>query len=141
MPFIQLALVIIIKRLVIGRFTPMNAEEKAQPWNQFRYWLMLKVRTDTLHNLVQTMVHRAHKYSYSGSVVVAAYPGIVSYLLYGVSCLVSGVFYQLMSGSHLCGVAQLVGTHYEVISIIFRLLGSKVCAVILPLTVALAACI
>jgi hypothetical protein len=33
---------------------------------------------------------------------------------------------KLLPGGGLLGVAKLVGTHYEVISIIYRLLGAKV---------------
>ena len=33
---------------------------------------------------------------------------------------------KLMPGGGLCGVAKLVGTHYEVISVIYRLLGAKI---------------
>jgi hypothetical protein len=42
-PFGRLFLIVLIKRLVIGKFTAMGPEEKAQPWNRFRYWLMSKV--------------------------------------------------------------------------------------------------
>jgi hypothetical protein len=63
-----------VKWLIIGKFTEMNEEEKLQPWNRFRYWLMAK----------------------------------------------------LLPGGGLGGVAKLVGTHYEIISIIYRLLGAKV---------------
>ena len=73
-PFMRLFLVILIKWTVIGRFTPLTAEEKEHPWNRFRYWLMSK----------------------------------------------------LLPGGGLSGVARLVGTHYEIVSIIYRLLGAKV---------------
>jgi hypothetical protein len=73
-PYIRLALAIVVKQLLIGRFTPLTAEEKGQTWNCFRYWLMARI---------------------------------------------------LPPGS-LGGVAKLVGTHYEIISIIYRLLGAKV---------------
>ncbi len=33
---------------------------------------------------------------------------------------------KLLAGGHLGGVSKLVGTHYEIVSIIFRLLGAKV---------------
>lgn len=33
---------------------------------------------------------------------------------------------KLLPGGGLAGVAKLVGTHYEIISIIYRLLGAKV---------------
>ena len=39
----RLALVIIIKNTIIGKFIPLNAAEKEKPWNRFRYWLMSKV--------------------------------------------------------------------------------------------------
>ena len=73
-PFIRLALIIVIKWAVIGKFQPMTAAEKEYPWNRFRYWLMSK----------------------------------------------------LLPGGGLSGVARLVGTHYEIISIIYRLLGATV---------------
>lgn len=75
MPFINLFLVILIKRNIIGKFKPMSSEEGIQPWNRFRYWLMNKI---------------------------------------------------LPPKSGFLGVARMVGTHYEIISIIYRLLGSKI---------------
>lgn len=33
---------------------------------------------------------------------------------------------KLLPGGKLCGVTTLVGTHYEMVSIIYRLLGAKV---------------
>lgn len=74
MPFIKLFVIILIKWTIVGKFEPMDLEEKQRPWNRFRYWLMSK----------------------------------------------------LMPGGGLAGVAKLVGTHYELISIIYRLLGAKV---------------
>jgi hypothetical protein len=74
MPYIRLIVAIVIKRNLIGEFTPLSAEEKRQPWNAFRYWLMAR----------------------------------------------------LLPGGSLGGVAKLVGTHYAIISVIFRLLGAKV---------------
>lgn len=73
-PPLKLLTVIIVKRVLIGKFVPMNTAEKLKPWNRFRYWLMSK----------------------------------------------------LLPGGGLGGVARLVGSHYEVISIIYRLLGAKV---------------
>lgn len=73
-PFLRLAMIIAIKRLVVGRFQVMDYEAKQQPWNRFRYWLMNK----------------------------------------------------LLPGGGLAGVAKLVGTHYEAISIIYRLLGAQI---------------
>lgn len=73
-PPIKLLAVIAIKKFVVGKFEPMDGEQKMLPWNRFRYWLMNK----------------------------------------------------LLPGGGLGGVAHLVGTHYEVISIIYRLLGAKI---------------
>jgi acyl-CoA synthetase (AMP-forming)/AMP-acid ligase II/carbonic anhydrase/acetyltransferase-like protein (isoleucine patch superfamily)/acyl carrier protein len=73
-PFMRLFVIIIFKKLFIGKFKPLSPQEKSQPYNQFRYWLMSK----------------------------------------------------LLPGGSLGGVSKLVGTHYEVISIIYRLLGAKV---------------
>ena len=73
-PYVRLGCAILVKWLVIGRFVPQSAEEKAQPWNQFRYWLMAR----------------------------------------------------LLRGGKFAGVANLVGTHYEIISMIYRALGAKV---------------
>jgi len=73
-PPVRLVMVIAIKKLIIGPFVPMDAEEKQKPWNLFRYWLMSR----------------------------------------------------LLPGGGLGGVAKLVGTHYEIISIIYRALGAKI---------------
>ena len=73
-PFIRLALVVGIKRWIIGPFVPMGERDKRKPWNRMRYWLM----------------------------------------------------YRLLPGGNLGGVARLVGSHYEIISHIYRLLGSQV---------------
>jgi hypothetical protein len=42
-PFLELAMVIMIKHLVIGKFRVLDAHGKAQSWNKFKYWLMSKV--------------------------------------------------------------------------------------------------
>ena len=47
----RLALVIIIKKTFIGKFTPLNSAEKEKPWNRFRYWLMSKVRKEVAKNI------------------------------------------------------------------------------------------
>lgn len=73
-PILRLAAIILIKWTIIGEFKEMQEEEKLQPWNRFRYWLMAK----------------------------------------------------LLPGGSLGGVSKLVGTHYEMVSIIYRLLGAKV---------------
>jgi hypothetical protein len=73
-PFLRLGLIICVKRLIVGEFTEMAAEQKSTAWNRFRYWLMQK----------------------------------------------------LLPGGKLAGVTPLVGTHYEIVSIIYRLLGAKV---------------
>lgn len=73
-PFLKLALILVIKWTVIGKFTVLTEREKNTDWNRFRYWLMAK----------------------------------------------------LLPGGGLVGVAKLVGTHYEIISIIYRLLGAKI---------------
>lgn len=73
-PYMRLAMIIVIKWTVIGKFTEMDEVAKLQPWNRFRYWLMSK----------------------------------------------------LLPGGGLAGVSKLVGTHYEVISIIYRLMGAKI---------------
>jgi hypothetical protein len=38
------------------------------------------------------------------------------------------LMHKLLPGGRLVGVTTLVGTHYEIVSIIYRLLGAKVCA-------------
>ena len=73
-PFFRLAVIILLKKFIIGEFKESDAQEKLKPWNLFRYWLMSK----------------------------------------------------LLPGGGLGGVAKLVGTHYEIISIVYRLLGAKV---------------
>ena len=73
-PPLKLLTVVLIKKLIIGKFEPMEFEEKKKPWNRFRYWLMSK----------------------------------------------------LLPGGGLGGVARLVGTHYEGISFIYRMLGAKI---------------
>jgi acyl-CoA synthetase (AMP-forming)/AMP-acid ligase II/acetyltransferase-like isoleucine patch superfamily enzyme/acyl carrier protein len=42
------------------------------------------------------------------------------------NCFRYWIMAKLMPGGGLCGVSKLVGTHYEVISIIYRLLGAKI---------------
>ncbi|OZJ05493.1 hypothetical protein BZG36_01888 [Bifiguratus adelaidae] len=71
-PFLYLALVIIFKTLVIGRFKP--GPRPVDQWNLLRYWLMEK----------------------------------------------------LMPGDDLGGVTRLIGSHYELVSMIYRSLGAKV---------------
>ncbi len=73
-PPVEVLISILIKRLIVGKFQPMDYEEKRKPWNRFRYWLMTK----------------------------------------------------LLPGGGLGQVASLVGSHYEVISIIYRMLGAKI---------------
>jgi acetyltransferase-like isoleucine patch superfamily enzyme len=73
-PPLRLLAVIAIKKLIIGKFVPMDKIGKMKPWNRLRYWIMSK----------------------------------------------------LLPGGGLGGVARLVGTHYEVISIIYRMLGAKI---------------
>jgi acyl-CoA synthetase (AMP-forming)/AMP-acid ligase II/acetyltransferase-like isoleucine patch superfamily enzyme/acyl carrier protein len=73
-PYVRLSFAIFFKWTIIGKFTPMSPEEKAKPWNKFRYWLMQR----------------------------------------------------LLPGGGLAGVARLVGTHYSIISAIFRALGAKI---------------
>lgn len=73
-PFIRLGLGILFKWTIIGRFSPMGSNEKAKPWNVFRYWLMQR----------------------------------------------------LVSSSTITDVARIVGHHYCIVSLIFRLLGAKV---------------
>lgn len=73
-PPLRLLVIIAIKKWLIGPFVPLDAEQKKQPWNRFRYWLMSR----------------------------------------------------LLPGGSLGGVSKLVGTHYEIISIIYRALGAKV---------------
>ena len=69
---LYLALCILTKWLVVGKFTP-GARERSE-WNVFKHWLML----------------------------------------------------QLLPGKELGGVAHLIGSHYEGISFVYRLLGAKV---------------
>lgn len=74
-PPVQLAIIILIKWTVIGKFTPIEtAAERAAPFTTFKYWLMS----------------------------------------------------ELLPGGDLSGVAKLIGTHYEWISIIYRALGAHV---------------
>ena len=73
-PFIRLGLAIFFKWTIIGKFTPMDIEQKKRAWNQFRYWLMER----------------------------------------------------LWSKGHMKDVSKLVGTHYGIVSLIFRAFGSKV---------------
>ncbi|RYG69938.1 hypothetical protein EON64_01440 [archaeon] len=73
-PYIKLAMMILIKRLIIGRFTEMDEQEKSRSWNRFRYWFMSK----------------------------------------------------MLPGGGLAGVSKLVGTHYEIVSIIYRMMGAKI---------------
>jgi len=73
-PFIRLGLAIFFKWTIIGKFTPMDIEQKKRAWNQFRYWLMER----------------------------------------------------LWSKGHMRDVSKLVGTHYGIVSLIFRAFGSKV---------------
>ena len=70
-PFIYLFLVIVIKRLILGRFKagPFDTSQ----WNLFRHWLMSR----------------------------------------------------LLPGKDLGGVTEIIGTHYEIVSVIYRLLGAK----------------
>ena len=73
-PPVEVIVSILIKQLIIGKFMPMDSEEKQKPWNRFRYWLMSK----------------------------------------------------LLPGGGLGQVASLVGSHYEIISVIYRMLGAKI---------------
>lgn len=73
-PFMRLGLAIFFKWTIIGRFTPMDSEEKAKPWNVFRYWLMQR----------------------------------------------------LVPTSTISAVTRIVGPHYSIVSLIFRLLGAKI---------------
>ena len=74
LPPIQLMLAIVVKNVVIGKFSPCESAELDRPWNRFRYWLMK----------------------------------------------------SLLNSSDLNGVTPLVGKHYELISSIYRSLGSKI---------------
>ena len=73
-PVLKLLVVILIKRMFIGKFEPLDSERRKDPWNVFRYWIMSK----------------------------------------------------LLPGGQLGGVLKLVGSHYEVVSIIYRLLGAHI---------------
>jgi acetyltransferase-like isoleucine patch superfamily enzyme/acyl carrier protein len=73
-PVLKLMIIILIKRLVLGKFKPCGDLERNSPWNLFRYWILSK----------------------------------------------------LLPGGKLCGVINLVGSHYEIVSIIYRLLGATI---------------
>ena len=74
-PPVQLGFIILIKWIVIGKFVSISSEEeRALPFNAFKYWLMSR----------------------------------------------------LLPGGDFGGVTKLVGSHYEIISMIYRALGAKV---------------
>ena len=74
-PPFQLLAIVFIKRFVVGKFEHLDsAEERARPFNAFKYWIMS----------------------------------------------------ELLPGGNLAGVSKLIGSHYELISMVYRALGAKV---------------
>ena len=94
-PVIQMALTILVKWTVIGKFKACNSTmEFRQSWNLFQYWLMV---SQTYRYSFLVIIHLTHFIHQS----------------------------KLIRNASWGGLLKLIGSHYEIVSLVYRLLGSK----------------
>ena len=119
-PFLKLGCAIAVKRWVLGPTTPgrRDRSESLVPTTE------TLARLDSYRVVVGVKAPGAHS---SHATRHTPRPSLFSLRFRSEwNLLRSWLMARLLPGGRLCGVARLVGTHYDGISTIFRLLGAKV---------------